>query len=1312
MIKRNCQFILLFISLFGSQIGVSQNNYQLPNIIPASPGAQNFQRYGEIPVDYSTGVPSISIPLYDVSSRKLSLPISISYHASGIKVTDKSSPIGLGWVLNAGGMMSVTVQSVPDSNGATLPITYKTADALNAAREAVMTDWEDLRDFGELIENQKIRDWQSDRYYYQLPDGRSGVFRYDFVTNQLIQIPYTPLKIEKYTEYYPSTTTLIITGFKITDENGTSYTFKLSQGWEAQGASMFCLSSIVSADRTDTIRFVYKNSNWVKTSSYVSVIDFGDYIENHTDDWQLSVNFSASAGIGYAVSVENVLDSIISASTIVTFSGVDDRADLEWSTHRYRINKLSIYDRFSSNLIKEYTFNQSYFGNSQNNNRRLRLDSLNMKGSIAGTIESYKFDYDTTVQLPPYPEDITTPYRFSEDYWGYYNGESGRSLVPSDFVPDTALAQKSVIKMLISSEYSMNRNPNHAYAKAALIKSIQYPTGGKTVFEFEPNYSGAGVYSYAHQPPTGNVGGFRIYQILNYTDSAKLAWYKTYTYPPGKTRTIEYGLFGYAQRNMADPYYQTCYHWRQEWSRNIITSSSFLPLTADNGPPVFYDSVTEYNGDVTGILGRTVYEYQAPPDIPDIIDYPRFYHPYQPDYGNYSPRLFKKTIFTNKNSQYSPIEKTINTYSTFLSQQYNMGVHMVQTSSYPGGGWALDYQAAVWPPYGGGDCSNFATPGHATFFNFYDVKATQELNLLTKTEVYTYAPDTTQKLITTTLYSYDTATHLQVKQQISFDSNNDSLKTNFKYPIDYAGTAAYDSMIKRNIIAPIIAQSRYKNSNFLDSVKTNYYNWTSSFVSPQTVESKVLTNNLETRLRFIAYDAKGNTLSVSKENDIKNSYIWDYNNSYPIAQVVNADTGSIAYTSFEADGKGNWSFSGTPVTNYTAPTGEKAYTLTGWNDITKSGLNTSSTYIVSYWTMNGSAYSISGTISGYPISGRSVNGWKYFEYKITGQSALTISGTGTIDELRLYPATAQMITYCYKPLIGMQSQCDANNRITYFEYDNFNRLFLIRDQDKNIVKKLCYNYAGQPEACSVYGNVQKSGNFTRNNCGAGYIGSTVTYTIPANSYYSFTSQSEADTKAQGDVDQNGQAYANNNGTCTQVWYNTQQSGNFTPTNCTSGYSGLPVTFLVYANTYSSTVSQAAADQLAINAVTAGGQNYANTNGTCSANGSFTMNSGWSKVTSGMSSSVPASGGTHSVSFYIAFYYTTGSPNWGTGTVNTIATISTTCRPSSNKQQTISAAGCSWRVTVTTGGSFQVERLSGTAPTNQTVVSLTGGSYSW
>lgn len=65
-----------------------------------------------------------------------------------------------------------------------------------------------------------------------------------------------------------------------------------------------------------------------------------------------------------------------------------------------------------------------------------------------------------------------------------------------------------------------------------------------------------------------------------------------------------------------------------------------------------------------------------------------------------------------------------------------------------------------------------------------------------------------------------------------------------------------------------------------------------------------------------------------------------------------------------------------------------------------------------------------------------------------------------------------------------------------------------------------------------------------------------------------------------------------------TYYNQAQSAYFTKDNCGPGTEGSAVNYTIAAGTYSSTTSQNAANQLAINALNAGGQAYANTNGQC------------------------------------------------------------------------------------------------------------------
>ena len=82
--------------------------------IPNTPEAQAFEKYGNTSVSLYTGTPNISIPIYTIPGRELSLPISLTYDASGVKVSQMASQAGLSWNLNVGGRISRTVNGLID----------------------------------------------------------------------------------------------------------------------------------------------------------------------------------------------------------------------------------------------------------------------------------------------------------------------------------------------------------------------------------------------------------------------------------------------------------------------------------------------------------------------------------------------------------------------------------------------------------------------------------------------------------------------------------------------------------------------------------------------------------------------------------------------------------------------------------------------------------------------------------------------------------------------------------------------------------------------------------------------------------------------------------------------------------------------------------------------------------------------------------------------------------------------------------------------------------------------------------------------
>jgi len=88
----------------------------MDNFIPPNPDVAALVKYAESPVSYSSGSVQVSVPIYSLQSKNLSTNVSISYHGSGIRTRQEASSVGLGWSLQAGGVISRTVLGLPDEH--------------------------------------------------------------------------------------------------------------------------------------------------------------------------------------------------------------------------------------------------------------------------------------------------------------------------------------------------------------------------------------------------------------------------------------------------------------------------------------------------------------------------------------------------------------------------------------------------------------------------------------------------------------------------------------------------------------------------------------------------------------------------------------------------------------------------------------------------------------------------------------------------------------------------------------------------------------------------------------------------------------------------------------------------------------------------------------------------------------------------------------------------------------------------------------------------------------------------------------------
>ncbi|ASZ13082.1 hypothetical protein [Chitinophaga sp. MD30] len=345
--------------------------------------------------------------------------------------------------------------------------------------------------------------------------------------------------------------------------------------------------------------------------------------------------------------------------------------------------------------------------------------------------------------------------------------------------------------------------------------------------------------------------------------------------------------------------------------------------------------------------------------------------------------------------------------------------------------------------------------------------------------------ETTQYASTGTIVSkktsnYGNIDHKQVTREETEMSDGSLTINRYKYPSDFTDAADVSfvrQMKNRHIIEPAIEQSslviRNGNKKLVDGQFTtfvpvnNVYKpaliyktrietpLTDTSTSNITAANQLILNSAYTpELYFDNYDLIGNLQQVHKANGGPEAYLYDYNMDLPIAHALNANVTDIAYTSFEADGSGNWNITGGARLTE-GMTGTQSFNLSGGN-IVKNNLLVSKNYYLSYWSKNG-PLNISGA-SNKTEAGSTAKGFTFYKHKLTNLSngTITITGAAVIDELKLYPVDSKMTTYTHIPLIGITSEISENGIIMTYEYDAFNRLRLIRDQTGQILKLIDY----------------------------------------------------------------------------------------------------------------------------------------------------------------------------------------------------------------------------------------------------------------
>ena len=305
----------------------------------------------------------------------------------------------------------------------------------------------------------------------------------------------------------------------------------------------------------------------------------------------------------------------------------------------------------------------------------------------------------------------------------------------------------------------------------------------------------------------------------------------------------------------------------------------------------------------------------------------------------------------------------------------------------------------------------------------------------------------------------------QLATTTTYNSKHQKLTTLATYPIDSSSSAqpSIQFMLNNSLYNNVLLKTASVNDSEIDRENIAYTTYQPAGLPLLIQDSIQRSYNGGQVFTDVSFDGYGPFANLTHfiQRGSPMGLQWNLNNNKVIAQVKNAGYNAFAYTSFEPDESPTWTITDTTRNRGVSITGNQSYTFSSSSQITAS--ISFGQYILSYWSRSGSlTVSSSGGTSSI-TTGPTRNGWTYYEHTFSAPASnYTVSGSGiTIDELRLYPATAQMTTYTYSPLIGITSQCDVGNHVIYYEYDALGRLKDIKDQDGNVIKTNEYHYMGQ-----------------------------------------------------------------------------------------------------------------------------------------------------------------------------------------------------------------------------------------------------------
>lgn len=949
MKKISILFLLIVWLAFGMTI-TAQNTVLspvFPQVIPQTPEVNRLIGMINYPVSYNTGLVKTEIPIYEIKLNSgYTLPIKLVYQSSGFKPNERSF-VGAGWSLVAEPQIAHAVNGLPDE----MPnVGLYMNKGVNLSGTFVQDTLVDAM-YGHY-------DLEPDQYFYLLPHKGGSFFLNRPANNnskkEFVTVPYDPIRIGNSPD---------LKSFNITDTDGVRYDFIpiehteiQTENQQTETISVYKAAHILTPNK-ESITFSYEGL----TASSPYKYTLRNYEQSATLDIKKKSVLNRDAVIAYCSGNENVLTDefinypyeksnrhkvkliqrdVTGTSTMGTEMRVstynvfhsdgikdndlvlmcnDTRTANYWiqsisSKYLSRINFPGGSIEFTYVMITEYKTSQKvlsgivvkdYQGNVV---KRFQLltERFGERPCLNGVLETSKDGLSQRQYSFQYWDRRGVAYDTPHvNPWGYYqlsgNNQTNIPELYTEFAlyDDNGIPVDTMYFRYGGKDFYQNGDENPGLT--FMLKSVSYPTGGRTEFQYERNR-----FEESHRAKSVSNGSLRIKEIKNLQSDGTVASRRIFKYGKG-----EYGqglpVRVLTSHDFMTSYEQVCYKqsagmgppsWFETYrvykvdlhARPVV--NDFLESSAS----IVYDYVTEYT-DEEGKCGKTVYEYDysnlnairsvreaVPPYCPML--HKKAYRPYK-DWS--VGQLLRKAVYDGKGNLLSEQKNTYRKVENFKEVTY---MKLEPQKSY------LFYDPAVtsWETIrtlkigrvapnpvdsraiAKGVPEPYRYDGSLAFFTGYKLLASSEEKEYGGGRVFGRKTE----------YEYnDYLLPIKVKSTL----NGGKIRTeSISYPMDFNDEVS-KTMLNRNIVRPVVQRVATMGNAKYDVY--NPYRLSSDIPVVDRIEMGKGDKGREMRMQFIRYDGYGNLLEAVKDDSQRIAYIYSYGSLYPVANIE-----GVGYNSF------------------------------------------------------------------------------------------------------------------------------------------------------------------------------------------------------------------------------------------------------------------------------------------------------------------------------------------------------------------------------------------------------------------------------